>query len=222
MCGHFKSGRETVQTTEARSLYVTRKFEQFSLLFNSVTPKLMLLRFFIFLLLLVPCGGLAVQGQTAPKYPVNIHKGKPAGINLPESPEQDSPHREMLREMAHKREEEDYREHRARAKENAQLALELQEAFARQKTFQSPDLKKLSRMEKLSRQIRNNAGGEENKDELKAPPPHVEEALERLVELSGELQKKVESTPRQVVSAAIIKRANEVVELIKHIRSLYR
>ncbi|MDQ1558091.1 MAG: hypothetical protein QOD32_1151 [Pyrinomonadaceae bacterium] len=77
-------------------------------------------------------------------------------------------------------------------------------------------------MEKLSRQIRSNAGGEENKDELKEPPPQVEVALERLVKLSAELQKKVESTPRQVVSAAIIKRANEVVELVKHIRTLYR
>ncbi|HEY9404192.1 MAG TPA: hypothetical protein VIQ24_16155 [Pyrinomonadaceae bacterium] len=123
--------------------------------------------------------------------------------------------------MELKREENNYKENLARAKENAQLALELQEAFARQKTLQGPDLKKLSRMEKLSRQIRSNAGGEENKDELKETP-QVEAALERLVTLSGELRKKVESTPRQVVSAAIIKRANEVVELVKHIRTFYR
>ena len=163
-----------------------------------------------------------MRGQTAQKYPVTIHKDKPAGGNPSDAPDQDSPHREMLREMAHKREQEDYKEHLSRAKENAQLAMELREAFTRQKTFHSPDLKKLGRMEKLARQIRNNVGGEENRDELKAPPPQVEEALERLVKLSGELQKKVESTPRQVVSAAIIRHANEVVELIKHIRSLYR
>jgi hypothetical protein len=180
----------------------------------------MLLRFLLFALFLIPCGGLAAQGQTAQRYPDNTHKDKPTGSTG--DPEQDSPHREMLKEMALKREEDDYREHRSRAKENAQLAVELQETFARQKTFQSADLKKLSRMEKLSRQIRSNAGGEENKDELKEAPPQVEQALERLVKLSGELQKKVESTPRQVVSAAIIKRANEVVELIKHIRALYR
>ncbi|MCA1564956.1 MAG: hypothetical protein LC803_04855 [Acidobacteria bacterium] len=123
--------------------------------------------------------------------------------------------------MELKREENDYKEHLSRAKETAQLAVELQEAFARRKTFQGADLKKLSRMEKLSRQIRSNAGGEENKDELKEPP-QVEVALERLVKLSAELQKKIESTPRQVVSAGIITRANEVVELVKHIRTLYR
>ncbi|HEV2882081.1 MAG TPA: hypothetical protein VGX24_12445 [Pyrinomonadaceae bacterium] len=166
------------------------------------------------------CGLLAAQGQTTQKYPDNIHTNKPSD-NSPENPEQDSPHREMLKEMELKREENDYKEHLSRAKENAQLAVELREAFALRKTFQAADLKKLSRMEKLSRQIRSNAGGEENRDELKEPP-QVEVALERLVKLSAELQKKIESTPRQVVSAAIITRANEVVELVKHIRTLYR
>jgi hypothetical protein len=181
----------------------------------------MLLRILLFALLLTPGGHLTARGQTTQKYPDNINKNKPAA-DSPDDPEQDSPHREMLKEMALKREENNYKEHLSRAKENAQLAVELQEAFTRQKSLQSAELKKLSRMEKLSRQIRSNAGGEENKDELKEPPPQVEEALERLVNLSAELQKKVERTPRQVVSAAIIKRANEVIELVKHIRTLYR
>jgi hypothetical protein len=182
----------------------------------------MLLRILISVLLLVPSGCHAARGQTTvQRYPRQIDKNKPIG-NLPVEPEQNSPHREMLKEMALKREENDYREHLSRAKENARIAVELQEAFARQKTLQGPDLKKLGRMEKLSRQIRSEVGGEENKDELKEAPPQVEEALEHLVKLSAELQKKVESTPRQVISAEIIKRANEVVELIRHIRTLYR
>jgi hypothetical protein len=176
----------------------------------------MLFRFAILALLLFPCGEVAAQRE-----PIGIPKDKSVGSSR-NDPEQESSYREMLREMALKREEADYREHRSRAKETAQLAQELQETFARQKTFQGEDLKKLSRLEKLSRQIRSNAGGEENKDELKAPPTQVEEALAQLVKLSAELQKKIESTPRQVVSATIIKRANEVVELVKHIRSLYR
>lgn len=182
----------------------------------------MLLRVLFSALLLAPCGHLAARGQTAPKYPDSINRNKPVVKPPDDDPEQDSPYREMLKNMALKREEKDYKEHLSRARENAQLAVELQEAFARHKTLQSADLKKLSRMEKLSRQIRSNAGGEESKDELKEPPPQVGKALEHLVKLSSELQKKVESTPRQVVSAAIIKRANEVVELVKHIRTIYR
>lgn len=170
------------------------------------------------------CDGASIVAQvrTPQRYPAENHKSSKPASNNPDDPEQDSAYREMLREMALKREQNDYKEHLSRAKENAQLAVELQETFSRRKTLESADLKKLSRMEKLSRQIRNSAGGEENKEELKEPPPQVEAALERLVTLSNELQKKVESTPRQVVSAAVIKRANEVVELVRHIRTLYR
>ena len=179
----------------------------------------MLRRSLFFTLLLATCGCLAAQAQSVQRYPDQIQKKSAGGDD---DPEQNYPQREMLKEMALKREENDYKEHLSRARENAHLAVELQEAFARQKTLQGPDLKKLSRMEKLSRQIRSNAGGEENKDELKETPPRVEVALERLVKLSAELQKKVESTPRQIISAAIIRRANEVVELVKHIRTIYR
>ncbi|HEX8458039.1 MAG TPA: hypothetical protein VF656_12135 [Pyrinomonadaceae bacterium] len=185
----------------------------------------MLIKLFLFAFLLAPTGGarLVAQGRTPQRYPTDINKNKPTA-RTPGDPDdpQDARHNEMLKEMALKREQNDYKEHLSRARENAQLAVELQEAFTRQKTLQEVDLKKLSRMEKLSRQIRNNAGGEENKDELKEAPPQVEAALERLVKLSSDLQKKVESTPRQVVSAAVIRRANEVVELVRHIRTLYR
>lgn len=173
-------------------------------------------------LLLLLCGSIAASAQTAPKFPGNIPNDKPASGRQEEDPLQTLSQREMLREMELKREESDYKEHLARAKENAQLAVELKETYSRQKALNEPELKKLSRMEKLARQIRSRAGGEENKDELKEAPPQLETALERLAQLSTELQKKVESTPRQVVSAAVIKRANEVVELVKYIRTIYR
>lgn len=182
--------------------------------------KLMRLRVLLFTLFLTFYASSDITAQSDPTLPGNTHKDKSAGDA--DDPTQNSSHKEMLKKLELKREEGDYKEHIARARENAQLAFELHEAFAHQKTLQGPDLKKLSRMEKLSRQIRNNAGGEENKDELKESPQQVEAALERLTELSAELQKKVESTPRQVVSASIIKCANEVVELVRYIRTLYR
>lgn len=171
--------------------------------------------------LLVLCGSIAARAQSAPKFPGNVPIDKPAS-GRPDDDPQTASHREMLEEMRIKREAGDYKEHLERAKENAQLAVELQETYARQKTLQAPDLKKLSRMEKLARQIRSRAGGEENKDELKENPPQLETAFERLAKLSAELQKKVESTPRQVVSTVVIKRANEIVELVRYIRTLYR
>ena len=183
---------------------------------------LLLMRVLLFILFLMLSGSMPVcWAQSAPKFPNNIGTDKRIGESR-DDPEQQSPHQEMLKEMELKREAGDYKEHVARAKENAQLAFELREAFARHKTLGDPELKKLSLMEKLSRKIRNNAGGEENNEELKTPPQQVEAALERLAEVSAELQKKVESTPRQVVSTAVIKRTNEVVELVRYIRTLYR
>lgn len=180
----------------------------------------MSLRLILPALLLLLCGSVAAAAQTAPKFPGHAPTDKSAA-GTREEPLQTVSQREMLKEMEIKREEGDYKEHLARAKENAQLAVELQETYSRQKTLNASELKKLGRMEKLARQIRSRAGGEETKDELKEAP-QIEAALERLARLSAELQKKVESTPRQVVSTAVIKRANEVVELVKYIRTLYR
>jgi hypothetical protein len=182
----------------------------------------MSLRLIFLALLLALCGSVVVSAQTAPKLPPNVSDKSAAGAPRDDDTPQTLSHREMLKEMELKREEGDYKEHLSRAKENAQLAVELQEAYSRQKTLDAPGLKKLSRIEKLARQIRSRAGGEETKDELKEVPQHVEAALDRLAQLSTELQKKVERTPRQVVSTAVIKRANEIVELVKYIRALYR
>lgn len=182
----------------------------------------MSLKLLLWALLLALGGSVAVSAQSAPSLPGSIQNKSASGAPKDDDSQQTVSQREMLVEMAIKREEGEYKEHLARAKENAQLASELQETYSRRKTLEAPDLKKLSRIEKLARQIRSRAGGEENKDELKETPQHVEAAFERLARLSTELQKKVESTPRQVVSTAVIKRANEVVELVRYIRAVYR
>lgn len=179
------------------------------------------LRILIAALCLVLLGSVAASAQINVKPP-QLPSARPQTPGRPpDDPMQNSSTREMLKEMELRREENDYKEHIARAKETAHIAAELQEAFARQKTLSAPEVKKLSRMEKLARQIRSRAGGEENKDELKEIPEPAR-AFELLATLSSELEKKVESTPRHVVSSAIIKRANEIVELVKHLRTIYR
>ena len=136
--------------------------------------------------------------------------------------EQDAQHpmqREMLKELEIKRGEGTHRQNVERAKEAAQIGAELQEAFARQKSQAALDPKKLSRLEKLARGIRSEAGGDDDKETMKDQPRDLQAALARLAELSDELRQKVEKTPRHVVSAAVISRANELIELIRHIRA---
>jgi hypothetical protein len=55
---------------------------------------------------------------------------------------------------------------------------------------------------------------------LKDPPANLGTALDRLAELCEDFRKKVEKTPRHVVSASVITSANQLIELTKHIRTL--
>lgn len=126
---------------------------------------------------------------------------------------------EMLKDMRIKREETDFKQLLERAQENAQLGAELVDQFSRAKSLSPTEVKKLSRMEKLSRQIRGETGGSDDKTELENPPGELEAALRRLAELSDELNKKVEKMTRHEISAAVIQQANELLALIRHTRS---
>jgi len=60
-------------------------------------------------------------------------------------------------------------------------------------------------------------------DEIKIDgrPTDAESTLTRLVEVTECLSKNVESTPRQVVSAAVIDNANVLLELVRIMRGFY-
>src|SRR5689334_5929232 len=60
-----------------------------------------------------------------------------------------------------KAEKKAYEEHVARAKEANELAGELKTSYAASNTFNAADEKKLERLEKLTRRIRNDVGGSE-------------------------------------------------------------
>jgi len=109
-----------------------------------------------------------------------------------------------------------------RAREAAQLGTELYTTFSNTKTFSPVEKKKLDRLEKVTRKIRNQAGGSDGEVLIENMPSQTEPALKRLSEMADSLRKAVEKTPRQVVSAAVIERANEVLEVIRYIRTFTR
>ena len=55
---------------------------------------------------------------------------------------------------------------------------------------------------------------------LENPPDRLADAVARLAEISDTLNKSVQKTSRLVISAAVIKHSNELIELIKRIRSI--
>ena len=63
-----------------------------------------------------------------------------------------------------------YEENIARAKEADEIASQLCESYEAQKTFTSEDQKKLERLEKLTKRIRNEAGGSDTSADDSDPP----------------------------------------------------
>ena len=129
---------------------------------------------------------------------------------------------EMLKNIEVKRRELAYKENLERAKESATIGAELRQAYERSKTLGSAEQKKLGRMEKLARTIREDAGGDDDKEGLKEVPTDPAASFVQLQKLSEELQTKVEKTPRHVVSTSVIKTANRLLGLIRHIRSSFK
>lgn len=131
-----------------------------------------------------------------------------------------SPEAEMLRRAEIRHEEETHREMVERADEAAQIGDEILASYKRNNSLTRDDLKKLERLEKLARKIRGGAGGSDADKEQPESPGMIEGAVTKLAELSGLLKKSVLKTSRMVISAAVIERSNEIIELVRHIRSL--
>lgn len=130
-----------------------------------------------------------------------------------------SPTEEMLDRAAIKNLEENHKETVERAKEAAQLGAELRSTYKKGQAVGRDELKKLERIEKLSRSIRGRVGGSDGDDPLPDPPRDLEAAFGRLADTSEDLRKSVEKTSRHVVSAAVIERANDLLQLVRLIRS---
>jgi hypothetical protein len=83
-------------------------------------------------------------------------------------------------------------------------------------------LKKVERLEKLTKKVRGEAGGEDEEVEIPDRPADLSSTLAQIAEARESLSKEVIDTPRQVVSASVIGKANVLLELIKMVRSFAR
>ena len=133
-----------------------------------------------------------------------------------------SPEEEMIVRQDLKAAEKDHQENLERAREATQLGTEIRDAYLSNKALGRDEVKKLERLEKITRKIRSEAGGSDGDVALENPPVQIEPALTRLAEISDKLRNGVEKTPRQVISASVIERANELLEIIRYIRTFTR
>lgn len=159
------------------------------------------------------------QTPISPKFPSQSDSRAPTAQSERGDPHQPSSREEMLRNVEVKRREAIYKENLERAKESAQLGAAICDTFQKQKHLGQAELKQLGRIEKLTKNIRNDNGGDDDEQTLKEPPKDLTEAVTRLAQMSDDLKKKVEKTPKHVVSTAVITAANQILELIRLIRS---
>jgi hypothetical protein len=105
------------------------------------------------------------------------------------------------------------------AKEISQLAKALQDTLKNKTALDRDSSKKLERLEKLTKKIRNEAGGEDEEVKIVDRPANIIAAVNQIAESAEQLSKTVQDTPRQVVSASVIGNANVLLELIKLLRA---
>ncbi|HEV2761407.1 MAG TPA: hypothetical protein VGV38_00330, partial [Pyrinomonadaceae bacterium] len=130
-----------------------------------------------------------------------------------------SPTEEMLDRAAIKHLEESHKGTLERAEEAARIGAELRTNFRKGQPLGRDELKKLERLEKLSRSIRGRVGGSDDDEPLTDPPRDLEAALAQLAAASEDLHKNVEKTSRHVISTTVIERANDLIQLVRLIRS---
>jgi hypothetical protein len=165
------------------------------------------------LVALYPAAASAQLPSTAQAEPSSGHRPHPAG-------DFGSPEAEMLRRAEIRREEETHKEMVERADEVVQIGDQLLASYRKNNSLTRDDLKRLERLEKLARKIRGGAGGSDDEEELSDPPGQVGGAVTRLAKLTGDLKESVSKTSRLVISANVIERSNEMIELIRHIRAI--
>ncbi|HBB88118.1 MAG TPA: hypothetical protein DC047_10920 [Blastocatellia bacterium] len=127
---------------------------------------------------------------------------------------------EMRAKRAIKFAEKEYRENIDRAHELADLGSQLGASYKKNQQFDRTDWKKLERLEKLAKAIRNAAGGSNWEIDSDKHSVSLTVNVEELLTVVGSLADRVEKTPRHVVSAAVIDEANVLLELIRLVREL--
>jgi hypothetical protein len=129
---------------------------------------------------------------------------------------------ELRAKHAIKLAEKDHQENLNRAREIGELGKQIQDGLKNKPTIDRELLKKIDRLEKLTKKIRGEAGGEDEEVNIPNRPSDVPSTATQIAEVAEALSKDVQGTPRQVVSASVICNANVLLELIKMLRAFGR
>jgi hypothetical protein len=170
--------------------------------------------------------GLVIGVFTSVPAQQSTQNAKPLSIDSDKSPGDETPkpfaalEEEMRAKRAIKYADKEYQENLDKARELSFLGASILASYKEKNELNREDVRKLEKVEKLAKGIRQAAGGSEDDVEMEKPPRDLASALDMLGELSKSLKEKVEKTPKHVISAAVIDEANVLLELIRVVRTL--
>src|SRR5262245_40019546 len=145
---------------------------------------------------------VVAQASTSKPTPTPLRPGD--AMNPGSSSDNTSPLTSFEEEIRAKREiklaEKEHQDNLNRAREISQLGKELQEGLKNKSLPQRDVVKKVDRLEKLTKKVRGEAGGEDGEIDIVNRPADLDATLTRICEMTESLSKNVQNTPRQVVS----------------------
>ena len=178
---------------------------------------------FATLILILLCAGVAFSQTKVPPIQRPSPTPPPRAVDGTFKNPDDSPLTTFEEEMRAKREikiaEKEHEENLHRAREIGDLGKQLKESFNGKSTLDRDCVKKIERLEKLTKKVRSEAGGEDEELTITPRPTDLPAAINRIAEASETLSKDVQNTPRRVVSTTVISNANVLLELIRVARS---
>jgi hypothetical protein len=182
--------------------------------------------FIVLVALLICSSGVTLAQTKSPTPPSNPPRlpTDPMSSSKSSSSDDDGPplttfEEEMRAKRMIRTAEKEHQQNIERSQEISQLAKDLQQAFKTSNTLGREGLKRLERIEKLTKKIRGEAGGESSEVQIENRPTDKASALAQIADAAESLSKGVQNTPRQVISASVIDGANVLLELIAIFRT---
>ena len=180
------------------------------------------------LIMIVFCASVALsQIKSPPPRPTPTPPPRPVDGTFKNADDNTSPLTTFEEEIRAKRElkiaEKEHQNNLNRAKEIGDIAKELKESFKDNATTLDREcFKKIERLEKLTKKVRSEAGGEDEEITISPRPTDLPSAIKQIAEQGETLSKDVQNTPRRVVSASVIGSANVLLELIRLAKNFVR
>lgn len=124
------------------------------------------------------------------------------------------------------REKKDFQEMLERADEAAKLSDELDKSFVKNNALTVEDKRKLERLEKISKKIREELGGSSDSeaDDKTAvfdgfKLSSTSDAVDKLKSISAKLSEELKKTSRYTISALSIQSSNTILKIVRFIRT---